>query len=72
MPWPLIRAALASVAKLAMLPLQDILALGSEHRMNTPGTTADNWRWRFEWSQFDPQLTGRTRHLLALYGRLRS
>jgi 4-alpha-glucanotransferase len=71
MPWPLIRAALASVAELSMLPMQDILALGSEHRMNTPGTTADNWRWRFDWGQIDPQLTGRLQHLITLYGRLR-
>jgi 4-alpha-glucanotransferase len=71
MPWPLIRAALASVAELTILPMQDILGLDSEHRMNTPGTTADNWRWRFDWDQIDPQLTGRMQHLIALYGRLR-
>ena len=71
MPWPLLRAALASVAELAMLPMQDILGLDSAHRMNTPGTTTDNWGWRFDWDQIDPQLTGRMRHLIALYGRLR-
>jgi len=71
MPWPLIRAALASVAELAMLPMQDILALGSKHRMNVPGTAADNWLWRFDWARVDPQLIGRMQHLITLYGRAR-
>ncbi len=69
MPWPLIRAALASVAELAILPMQDILALGSEHRMNIPGTAADNWKWRFDWAQAEPDLADRMRHLVQLYGR---
>jgi 4-alpha-glucanotransferase len=69
MPWPLIRAALASVAELAILPMQDILALGSEHRMNTPGTTADNWRWRFDWDQASEDLVARMHHLIRIYGR---
>jgi 4-alpha-glucanotransferase len=50
--WAMIRAALNSVAHLAIVPLQDVLGLGSEHRMNTPGTLGGaNWTWRFEWSQ---------------------
>ncbi len=69
MPWPLIRTALASVACLAMLPMQDILELGSEHRMNTPGTTEGNWRWRFRWEQVDGNLPSRLSHLNRLYGR---
>lgn len=51
MPWPVVRAALGSISRLAMLPLQDALGLGSAHRMNTPGTTRGNWRWRFRWNQ---------------------
>lgn len=48
--WAMIRAALNSVAHLAVFPLQDVLGLGSEHRMNTPGTLGDaNWSWRFDW-----------------------
>jgi len=70
MPWPLVRCALASVARLAMIPMQDLLGLGAEHRMNTPGTTSDNWRWRFEWSQVDGGLAARVRGLLGTYGRL--
>ncbi len=69
MPWPLIRAALASVCRLAVIPFQDALALGSEARMNTPGTTEGNWRWRFRWEQVPPELAGRLRYLNGLYGR---
>jgi 4-alpha-glucanotransferase len=69
MPWPLIRATLASVARLAILPMQDILELGSEHRMNIPGTTVNNWVWQFDWRQVPADLARRMRHLIYLYGR---
>ena len=45
--WDFIRAVLASVADTAIIPLQDVLGLGSEARMNTPNTTSDNWSWRY-------------------------
>lgn len=49
--WGMIRAACNSVAAMAIFPLQDVLGLGSEHRMNLPGTLGgSNWVWRFEWS----------------------
>jgi len=48
MPWALIEAALASPARLAVIPMQDLLSLGSEARFNTPGTTHGNWRWRLD------------------------
>lgn len=51
LPLDLINMALASVAKLAIIPMQDILALDSSHRMNTPGTSSGNWYWRFNWQQ---------------------
>jgi 4-alpha-glucanotransferase len=70
MPWPLIRTALASPAKLAMLPLQDILCLDGEHRMNTPGKTEGNWGWRFEWEQVKDELDSSLRRALGIYGRL--
>ncbi len=70
MPWPLIRSALASPAKLAMLPMQDILGLDGTHRMNTPGTTEGNWGWRFDWQQVQDDLDTRLRHSLGIYGRL--
>lgn len=51
MPKDLIDMALKSNALLAIIPMQDILALDSSHRMNTPGTSTGNWHWRFEWQQ---------------------
>jgi 4-alpha-glucanotransferase len=48
--WAMIRAASNSVANMAVFPMQDVLGLGSEHRMNTPGTLGgSNWVWRFTW-----------------------
>lgn len=70
MPWALIRLALESVANLVILPLQDILELGAEARMNTPGTTEGNWSWRFDWSQWSSAQSERLRSEILLYGRL--
>ncbi len=69
MPFTLIGTAFASVANLAIIPMQDLLLLGSEYRMNTPGTTEGNWTWRFNWDQLSEQCTGRLRHLVGMYGR---
>lgn len=66
----LIRLALASVARLAIVPMQDLLGLDSQARMNTPGTTAANWAWGFEWEQVSPRLGDRCRRWNELYGRL--
>ena len=65
----LIQAALGSVANLAIIPMQDILELGSEARMNTPGTTAGNWKWRFQWHQLSDERAIRFAHLIALFNR---
>ncbi|HSD74706.1 MAG TPA: 4-alpha-glucanotransferase [Steroidobacteraceae bacterium] len=67
--YSMLRAALASVAELAILPLQDLLGLGSEARMNTPGTTSGNWRWTFEWHELPADFTARWSHMNRLYGR---
>jgi len=72
MPWPLVRLALSSVAMTAVIPFQDVLGLGSEDRMNVPGTTAHNWQWRFSWEQVPEDAAARLRHLSALYGRIAS
>jgi 4-alpha-glucanotransferase len=48
MPWPLIEAALASAARLAVIPMQDLLELGPETRFNKPGTLENNWLWRMQ------------------------
>ena len=69
MPWPLLRAVLASVSQLAIIPMQDILELGRGQRMNTPGTTAGNWGWKFTWEQVAPGLGERLRRMTRLYGR---
>ena len=69
MPNALIHEAFASVANLAIIPMQDVLRLGSADRMNTPGTTAGNWRWRFDWSQLTADRVGYLSHLIQLFGR---
>jgi 4-alpha-glucanotransferase len=47
--WAMIRACCNSVANIAVFPMQDVLGLGSEHRMNVPGVLGGNWAWRFSW-----------------------
>lgn len=69
MPQALMQAAFASVANLAIIPMQDILALGSGDRMNTPGTTTGNWQWRFNWEQLTPEKVHCLTRLLKLFGR---
>lgn len=67
----LIRAALMSVADTAIIPLQDILKLGSEARMNIPGTPYGNWAWRFSWNMIPGDLAVSMRRQLERYGRLK-
>jgi 4-alpha-glucanotransferase len=63
--WAMIRAAMNSVANMAVFPMQDVLGLGSEHRMNIPGTLGGrNWTWRFTWDQVGPE-PGRVLGLLT-------
>lgn len=69
MPWPLIRSALSSVACLAILPMQDLLELDGTNRMNVPGTSDGNWRWRFKWQQVGDGLAEKLADMNRLYGR---
>ncbi|MGD8616121.1 MAG: 4-alpha-glucanotransferase [Gammaproteobacteria bacterium] len=69
MPWLLVRTALASVARLAVVPMQDVLGLDGSHRMNVPGVTQGNWRWRFSWDQVQEEHRARLRDWVHLYGR---
>jgi len=69
MPWTLNRVAFASVARLAVIPMQDLLGLGSESRMNTPGTGDGNWCWRFDWPQVPAGFARQLRALLEQYKR---
>jgi 4-alpha-glucanotransferase len=67
--WVLIRAVLASVPDTAIIPLQDALGLGSEARMNLPGTLSGNWRWRFKPGALKPELAGRLKQMNGMYDR---
>jgi 4-alpha-glucanotransferase len=66
----LVRAAYASVADRSVVPLQDVLALGSEARMNVPGRAHDNWTWRVPRDAFRPEVAARLRRLAELTGRV--
>lgn len=70
MPWLLVRLALASVGRMAIIPMQDFLELDGGHRMNMPGTTDKNWVWKFSWDQVEPTIADRIRQLLTAYQRL--
>jgi 4-alpha-glucanotransferase len=69
--WRLIRMAMASVCGAAIVPLQDVLGLGGEARMNTPGTSSGrNWTWRADDGCFRAAPAERLRSLSKIYGRL--
>ena len=67
--WIMLRAVLASVADLAIVPLQDVLGLGSEARMNLPGRVSGNWKWRYRPGAVNSSLSERLRILVTLYDR---
>ncbi|NET91084.1 MAG: 4-alpha-glucanotransferase, partial [Kamptonema sp. SIO1D9] len=67
--WSLTRLALGSIANLAIFPLQDILGLGTEGKMNTPGKEEGNWSWRYQASALTPELCQRLKDLTYLYRR---
>ena len=64
-----VRAALASVADTAIIPIQDYLEMGGEARMNTPSTLGDNWKWRLKKDICSEELADNIRNLTTLYGR---
>ena len=70
--WDFIRAVLASVADTAIIPMQDILGLGSAARMNLPASQQGNWQWRYKPKALNARLSQRLRHLTELYVRNRS
>ena len=67
--WALLRETWKSVAAWAIAPMQDILGLGSEARMNTPSTVGGNWSWRLGRDEFGPSVAARLKDLTRLYGR---
>jgi 4-alpha-glucanotransferase len=67
--WDFIRSIVSSVAHTAVIPLQDVLGLGSEARMNTPSTTSGNWKWRFRAGELTSAHSSRLKELTQLYDR---
>jgi 4-alpha-glucanotransferase len=68
----LVRLAMSSVADTVIVPLQDVLGLGSEARMNVPGRPAGNWTWRFRWDMMGDHHLGDLRAMAEVYGRATS
>ena len=69
--WDLVTAVMESVADTAIIPVQDLLGLGTEARMNEPGTTVDNWKWRLRPGQLDADIVERMARLTVSSGRAR-
>ena len=69
--WGMMRGAWASVGDLAIVPMQDIIGVGSEGRMNTPSTLGGNWEWRATADQIDNKLTKHLYKYMQMYGRVR-
>ena len=67
--WAFIRAVLSSVADTAVVPLQDVLGLGTEARMNLPGSATGNWSWRYHEEALTEEISQRLRKMVDLYGR---
>ncbi|MGM3305932.1 4-alpha-glucanotransferase [Anabaena sp. WFMT] len=67
--WDLIRLALSSIANQAIIPLQDVLGLGTQARMNFPSTAEGNWDWRYQADVLSGELCDRLQNLTKLYGR---
>jgi 4-alpha-glucanotransferase len=69
-PWSFIRAAYGSVARMAIVPLQDVLGLGSEARMNIPSQLEGNWGWRFRAGVLQPDLAKKLAALTEVSDRV--
>ncbi len=67
--WDFIWAVWQSQARMAIAPLQDLLGLGSEARMNTPGKMGDFWSWRFSWDQLTEEIEQKMRAITETTGR---
>lgn len=69
--WSMIRLAMSSTANQSVIPLQDILGLGSQARMNTPGVGTGNWEWRYSQAMLTPTMCEQLKQMTHLYGRAR-
>jgi 4-alpha-glucanotransferase len=70
MNWKMIRALQGSVAQWAVIPMQDVLGLGSEARMNKPGVANGNWNWRILPGAFTAEMQQQLREFAMLYDRI--
>jgi 4-alpha-glucanotransferase len=68
--WEMMRLAWSSVAQIAVAPLQDVLSLGGEARMNVPGKADGNWKWRVKWEQFPFGIVERVADLTERFNRV--
>jgi 4-alpha-glucanotransferase len=68
--WGMMRAAWSSVADLAIVPMQDLIGLGSEARINTPSTIGNNWKWRATKDQINHHLAKKLHHCMHMYARI--
>ena len=68
--WGMIKSVWASVADTSIVPMQDLLGLGNEARMNTPSTEEGNWRWRMKPGAADDALAEKMLHLMEVYHRI--
>ena len=67
--WDFVRAVWSSVADTAIAPMQDLLGLGNEARVNLPGSTSGNWSWQCRNGDFSDEIAERLKHLTELYDR---
>ena len=67
--WDFLRTCLGSIAAYAIIPMQDILGIGEEGRMNTPGVGTDNWAWRYTQHSLSDGLAAGLKKITRIYGR---
>ncbi len=68
--WDFIRTCYSSVSEMAIIPLQDVMNLDSGARMNMPGTTANNWQWRYTTDQLTAEIAQKLWDTTSLFGRI--
>src|SRR4029078_6824468 len=68
--WDLTRALMRSAANTVIFPVQDVLGLGAEHRMNVPGTAAGNWRWRVKANALTDEVARKLSRMTHVFGRV--
>ena len=67
--WTLIRLAMSSIAGTVVIPMQDLMGLGGEARMNVPGRATGNWSWRYESKAITKELSHKLKATTTVYGR---